>query len=121
MYNAKKGRGNRVPETITIDGEALVWKVASEPHWSTDGYIGLRISVRASENFRELVIEFPYTNTKSGRPKSWPDRPREFLILLEWAIRLAMEAGWRPNARGKVFNFPAPDMADDPTRPEHMK
>ena len=37
MYNAKKGRGKQVPETIDIDGEPLVWAVLSEPQWSTDG------------------------------------------------------------------------------------
>ena len=117
-YNAKKGRGNRLPETITIDGEELVWAVLSEPHWSTDGFIGLRLSVRASEHFRELILEFPYTNSKSGRPRSWPDRPREFKILLESHIRAAIEAGWRLNARGKPFNFLAPESADDPAHRE---
>jgi hypothetical protein len=118
MYNAKKGRGNKVPETIEIDGETLVWAVLSEPQWSTDGYMGLRLSVRASENFRELIVEFPYTKTQHGRPRSWPDRPREFKILLEAAIRGAMEAGWRANSRGRPFNFLAPEAADDPSRPE---
>lgn len=118
MYNAKKGRGNKVPETIDIDGEPLVWAVLSEPQWSTDGYMGLRLSVRASENFRELIVEFPYTKTQHGRPRSWPDRPREFKILLEAAIRGAMEAGWRANSRGRPFNFLAPEAADDPSRPE---
>lgn len=118
MYNAKKGRGKQVPQTIDIDGEPLVWAVLSEPQWSTDGYMGLRVSVRASENFRELIVEFPYTRTQHGRPRSWPDRPREFRILLETSIRQAMEAGWRANSRGRPFNFLTPELPDDPSRPE---
>ena len=121
MYDAKKGRGKQVPNSITIDGEELVWAVLSQPQWSTDGYMGLRVSVRASENFRELIVEFPYTNTKSGRPRSWPDRPREFRLLLESHVRGAIEAGWRLNARGKPFTFLAPESADDPARPESRK
>ena len=117
-YDAKKGRGKKVPETITVDDEVLVWAVQSEPQWSTDGYMGLRISVRASEHFRQLIIEFPYTKTQHGRPKSWPERPREFKLLLEAAIHQAMDAGWRPNARGKVFNFLADEDPEDPARPE---
>lgn len=118
MVYAKKGRGNASAETLSIEGEAVTWEVLSEPRWSSDGYVGLRISVRADANFRELIVEFPYTKTQNGRPRSWPNRPREFRILLEAAIRQAMDAGWRVDSRGRPFNFQVADDPSDPSRPE---
>ena len=122
MYSAKKGRGTAVKETVSIDGEVLSWEALSEPQWSTDGYMGLRLSVRlANENLRELIVEFPYTNTQHGRPRSWPHRPKEFKALLEDAIRQAMDAGWNASSRGRPFIFLVPENADDPSRPEHYR
>jgi hypothetical protein len=122
VYSAKKGRGNAVKETISIDGEVLSWEALSEPQWSTDGYMGLRLSVRlAGENLRELIVEFPYTNTQHGRPRSWPHRPKEFKALLEDAVRQAMDAGWDASSRGRPFTFLVPENADDPSRPEHYR
>ncbi len=121
MVYAKKGRGNAVPETVTLDGEVMTWKPLSEPRWTSDGYIGLRISVQVIEDglsYRELIIEFPYTRSQNGRPKSWPHRPREFRLLLEGAIRQAMDLGWNPSSRGRPFNIVADEDPDDPARPE---
>ena len=70
---------------------------------------------------RELIIEFPYTHSQNGRPKSWPHRPREFKILLEGAIRQAMELGWNPNSRGRPFNMVADEDPDDPALPANFK
>ncbi len=124
MVYAKKGRGNAVPETVTIDGDVMTWKPLSEPRWTTDGYVGLRISVQVFEDGlsrRELIVEFPYTHTQHGRPKSWPHRPREFRILLEATIRQAMELGWDPNSRGRPFNIIADEDPDDPSLPKNFK
>lgn len=118
MVYAKKGRGNAVADTVSVDGEVMNWEPISEPRWSTDGYVGLRISVRVDAHARELIVEFPYTRTQNGRPRSWPHRPREFKILLEEAVRLAIEAGFEPNSRGRPFVFQVPDNPEDPSRPD---
>ena len=67
------------------------------------------------------MLEFPYTNTQNGRPRNWPHRPREFVLQLEDAVRLAMADGWRPESRGKTYNFALPDDPNDPSRPESYR
>ncbi|HEU0096503.1 MAG TPA: hypothetical protein VFQ52_08615, partial [Rhizomicrobium sp.] len=71
-----------------------------------DGYKGMAISVTLAEgNGRELLLEYPYPKFKPG-PQRKAERPRILPAVIEKDIRAAMDAGWDPTSRGRVFAFP---------------
>ena len=99
---------------IAVDGLGYRWSVKSEPAWNTsDGDIGLRLSVAlhdetlnrhgALKAWRELVLQFPFQ--RQVHASRFPDKPRVDPVVLANAIRLAMEAGWRPQSRGRAFEL----------------
>jgi hypothetical protein len=100
------GRAKRSVEAkITIDGYELIWTLEREPKWHTDGPRGLAISVKLSEgNHKELLLEYPYPKWKPGPVRNL-ERPRIMPAVIEAGIRAAMEAGWDPTSRGRVFAF----------------
>jgi hypothetical protein len=100
------GRAKRSVEAkVTIDGHELVWTLEREPKWHTDGPRGLAISVKLSEgNHKELLLEYPYPKWKPGPVRNL-ERPRIMPVVIEAGIRAAMEAGWDPTSRGRVFAF----------------
>jgi hypothetical protein len=105
-HGQKKRRKRSIDGTIAVDGISLVWRLISEPQWTTeDGYRGLRISVRTQEgSHRELILEFPFPEktTSLGIPQL-PQRPKFTELTVERGIRQAITAGWEPQSRGKAF------------------
>jgi len=100
---------------VTVDAVPLRWSVKSEPAWNTsDGDIGLRLAVvRHDETltrhgqlkaWRELVLQFPFEK-RQRHASRFPDKPRVDPERLVAAVRLAMEAGWEANSRGRPFEL----------------
>lgn len=106
MHGQKKRRKRTLGGTLSVNGEALAWELLSEPQWSNsgDGYIGMRIGVRAVEAVsRELIIEYPYPTDRQGAPKPVPQRPEVSQPMVERSVEEALAAGWDPQSRGKAF------------------
>ncbi len=107
MRGQKKKQAQIVDESITVDGIELRWHMHIEPQVTTEfGHKGRRFSVRKAEGTRrELMLEFPFPiETPNRKPRS-PESAKILPSVLEAAIRQAIEAGWRPQSRGRVFNF----------------
>lgn len=92
---------------MTVEGFNLCWQLTSEPQWSTEnGYQGLCVSVRTEDkNHRELILQYPYPRSKSGRYLSLPQRPKVSTRSIEADVRRALSAGWEPTSRGQAFVF----------------
>jgi hypothetical protein len=99
---------------VQVDGVALAWHIKSEPAWGTsDGNIGLRLSVMKHDEtltrhgerkaWRELILQFPFE--KPRHASRFPEKPKVTPEMLTAGVRLAIEAGWSPNARGKAFEL----------------
>jgi len=104
----KKRRKRTIEGATSIDDVSMLWELISEPQWSNSGhgYKGLYICVRVSDAARrELVIEYPYRRGSDGRPLPIPQRPCVTPKAVEASIREAIDAGWDPSSRGKVFVF----------------
>lgn len=99
---ARRSVGN----SIVIEGMDLHWHIHREPQWCTDdGWKGTSIAVRlAGYKCRELLIEYPFKRRANGMI-DLPQRPNVIARALETDIKAAMEAGWDPTSRGKVFAF----------------
>ena len=98
-----------VEAKVEIDGFDLVWTLEREAKWHTDGPRGMAISVKLNEgNHRELLLEYAYPKWKPG-PQRNVERPRVLPAVIEAGIRAAMEAGWDPTSRGRVFAFQVPE------------
>ena len=100
---------------LTVDGVALAWHVKSEPAWgATDGDTGLRLSVMKYDEtltrhgerkaWRELILQFPFER-KQRHPSRFPEKPRVTPEMLTAGVRLAIAAGWSPDARGRAFEL----------------
>jgi hypothetical protein len=95
---------------VKVDDMDLRWSLRSEPRWLYEaGPVGMTLSVEAAEGgHRELILEFPYPGEK---PEGFSRHPERTLItdkLIQDAVRQAIEAGWKPYSRGRVFVFPVP-------------
>jgi hypothetical protein len=102
---AHKRAKRSVESSVTIDDITLVWTLAREPRMHTDGYKGMAISVTlAVGSGRELLLEYPYPKYRPG-PQRNAERPRILPATIEKDIRAAMQAGWDPVSRGRVFAF----------------
>jgi hypothetical protein len=104
-----KPRKRTAQGTLTIDGVELRWELTREAQYTTnDGAKGMAFSVRADggKAFRELMLEFPYPRQKPGYHQ---EKERVSPQAIEKAIRLAMEDGWDPTSRGRVFAFQVPE------------
>jgi hypothetical protein len=99
---------------LTVDGIALIWNVKSEPAWRTShGDIGLRLSVMKFDEtltrhgvrkaWRELVLQFPFERQRHA--SRFPEKPKVTADMLTAGVRLAIEAGWAPNGRGRPFEL----------------
>ena len=99
---------------LTVDGVVLAWHVKSEPAWGTsDGDIGLRLSVMKHDEtltrhgerkaWRELILQFPFERQR--HPSRFPEKPRVTPEMLTAGVRLAIKAGWSPDARGRAFEL----------------
>lgn len=103
MHGQKKRRKRSLTGKIEIEGQNLCWELVSEPQSTTDGRVGLRISVRLAQGaHRELIIEYPYDATVF-----LPQRPKITAAIVESDTLDAIAEGWEPTSRGRAFVFMA--------------
>jgi hypothetical protein len=106
----KRGLGGR----LIVDGIALIWNVKSEPAWgTTHGDIGLRLSVMKHDEtltrhgvrkaWRELILQFPFERQRHA--SRFPEKPKVTAEMLTAGVRLAIQAGWSPDGRGRPFEL----------------
>ena len=95
---------------IQVDGSDYNWSIFRQPRWTNRGgykLLGLAILVkRVNASTRELLLEFAIDPKKHG---DMPQHQR-FRVSdkrLSECIRTAIESGWDPESRGKVFRFDA--------------
>lgn len=97
---------------ITIDDDEFFWQVR---HWvgaplAEGGCGGLSVSVSVDPGRRrELIVEFPFAEFGTGKPRS----ELQFQKRLRSCIEAALEEGWRANSRGRPWIH----LADLPTPP----
>jgi hypothetical protein len=108
-------RKRNITGMVTVDGVPLTWHIKSEPAWGTShGDIGLRLSVRKHDDtltrrgepkaWRELILQFPFER-KQHHASRFPEKPKVTPEMLTAGVRLAMEAGWSPDSRGRAFEL----------------
>ena len=108
-------RKRNISGIITVDGTPLIWSVKSEPAWGTShGDIGLRLSVMKHDDtltrhgerkaWRELILQFPFER-KQRHASRFPEKPKVTVDMLTAGVRLAIEAGWSPDGRGRPFEL----------------
>lgn len=107
MRGQKKKQIENIDALLTVDGIDLRWHLHSEPQITSEfGPKGRRYSIRAAEGTkRELILEFPFPKETAKRKPVSPQSAKILPNILEDGIRQAIEAGWRPQSRGRVFNF----------------
>jgi hypothetical protein len=99
---------------VQVDGVPLTWHIKSEPAWGTShGDIGLRLSVMKHDEtltrhgtnkaWRELILQFPFE--KQRHASRFPEKPKVTPEMLTAGVRLAIEAGWSPDSRGRPFEL----------------
>ena len=100
---------------IVVEGATLRWEVKSEPmRRTTDGDIGLRLSIVKHDEtltrhgtlkaWRELILQYPFQK-KQSHASRFPDKTKVTAEDLTAGIRLAMQAGWSPDGRGRPFEL----------------
>lgn len=95
---------------IEIGGSEYSWCIR---HWSGassmyENFRGPSVSVcLAPGKFRELIVEFPFSDYPFTKPKSHP----EFVARIRSSIESAIESGWDPNSRGKPWVYSVPKNA----------
>lgn len=102
-----------IQSEVAIDGLSLVWRLHREQQWFTvDGWKGVAIHVNVAEGaHRELHLEYPATTTKKlGIARAEFVKQNISPAKVEAHIRLAMEAGYDPDSRGKPFVFEVPEL-----------
>jgi len=92
--------------TIIVNGNEYLWRVERNPQWcSADGWRGMLLHVEpGSSDGRALNIELPFER-KDHRSTPHRQRPKITLSMVSMYIREALEAGWDPTSRGKVFQY----------------
>lgn len=109
-----KSKKRNLGGIVTVDGIPLTWEIKSEPAWGTShGDIGLRLTLMKHDEtltrhgtnkaWRELVLQYPFG--KQRHPSRFPEKPKVTPEMLTTGVRLAMEAGWSPNSRGRPFEL----------------
>ena len=90
---------------VIVDDVGYTWQLDREPRASSsDGVLGVAITVMAIDGARNLLLELP--NPKSSRNRvMYHRRPKITPIEIETGIRAALLSGWKPFSRGKVFRF----------------
>jgi hypothetical protein len=100
---------------IVVDELPLRWSIKSEPMWhTTDGDIGMRLRIVKHDEattrhgtlkaWRELVLQYPF-DAKQNSPSRFPERPNITPEMVTAGVRLALEAGWIPDSRGRPFEL----------------
>lgn len=94
------------PDKLTIDGDDYFWKVRHG--WFVDSGVGIKgisISVwRTPGSTRELVIDFAFSVFGLNRSPKRAD----LIAVLVPAVKAGIDAGWRPDSRGRTFRFKQP-------------
>jgi hypothetical protein len=100
-------RKKQVTSPITIDGLELTWTVLRDTQWSSrDDYQGITISVRkVGPERRELLLKYPFLGVKPNGNWHIPEKLKVTPQIVETGIREALDAGWDPDSRGKVFTW----------------
>jgi hypothetical protein len=109
-----KARKRQASGKVVIDETEIVWSLLREAQFtSDDGLKGMAFTVRADGHkvFRELILEFPFPKRKFRFAHQ--EKERIFPSVIEAAIRQAMEAGWDPVSRGRVFAFQVPETSPE--------
>jgi hypothetical protein len=90
--------------TVEIDGLKYDWELQSEPQLSsTDGWMGMTVSLRQRDMPREAVLQFPTPKRLlRGLPKG---RSHINDAIASRGIRAALSAGWNPASRGRAVIF----------------
>jgi hypothetical protein len=92
--------------TFEFDGDEYEWELRREPQWcTTDGYRGMLIAIRSkAARGREALLQFPFPKWGARRSDPHRQRPQVQRQQLEQGVRVALEVGWEPSARGKPFH-----------------
>jgi hypothetical protein len=100
-------RKKPTPTPITIDGLELTWTLLRDTQWSSrDDYQGITISVRKmGPERRELLLKYPFLGVKPNGQWHIPEKLKVTPQIVEAGIREAIEGGWEPDSRGKVFTW----------------
>jgi hypothetical protein len=100
-------RKKQVTSPITIDGLELTWTILRDTQWSSrDDYQGITISVRKmGPERRELLLKYPFLGVKPNGQWHIPEKLKVTPQIVEAGIREAIEGGWEPDSRGKVFTW----------------
>src|SRR5690242_12523257 len=100
-------RKKQVTSPITVDGLELTWTVLRDTQWSSrDDYQGITISVRkVGPERRELLLKYPFLGVKPNGNWHIPEKVKVTSKIVETGVREALEAGWSPDSRGKVFTW----------------
>ena len=105
----KAARGGAKHTTVTLDGIVYVWSLRHTWYVRGTGTKAWSISVSLQpERTRELILEFALDVETADGAKSEGAVMRE----LESGIRLAQEAGWNPESRGRAFRFTVGELGD---------
>ena len=99
--------------TVTIDGQALVWRLHREQQWFTaDGWKGVAFHVKVANGVRrELFLEFaPVLTAKTETMKDAPPRIPIAPAKVEAGIREAIAAGWDPESRGQPHFYQSDEL-----------
>jgi hypothetical protein len=101
MHGQKKRRKRSMEATVRLEGHDYSWILLSEPQWTTEGAIGLRVSVRLADAVRrELIVDFPFD------PSAFvPQRPTVTSSIVVAAIQAAQDDGWDPQSKGRAYHF----------------
>lgn len=93
--------------TFTIDEYELKWELRNEAQFTTDGGLkGVQILVEMVDGpHKQLILEFPYNGHRITGITQLAERQNVTEEGIIAGTKLAMEAGWNPVSRGKVFIF----------------
>ncbi|HSM95206.1 MAG TPA: hypothetical protein VLT91_04120 [Rhizomicrobium sp.] len=100
-------RKKPAPTPIRVDGHELLWTLLRDTQWSSrDDYQGITISVvQAGPARRELLLKYPFLGAKPNGHWHIPEKLKVTPQIVEAGVREALEAGWDPDSRGKVFTW----------------
>jgi len=111
----KAARGGAKHTTVTVDGAVYVWSLRHTWYVRGTGTKAWSISVALQpERTRELVLEFaiPVETAEGAKAGSAVQQQ------LENGIRLAQDAGWNPESRGRAFRFAVGELGEPDGTPE---
>jgi hypothetical protein len=111
MPGKKKQPKRIIKDTVTIDGFDLCWELYREPQYTPErGYVGVRILAKLAQGTRrELLLEYPFPKKNPEGFVRLPEPVKISAAVVETDIRRAMDAGWNPASRGKMFVFQVPE------------